>query len=252
MRTLIALICLLAAAPALAQPSVREAYEAGDWAYAQSLGEEAGDAASKTYAAEAALAPLILGEMTEADRYDKRTRARTAAGFARAALEIDHDHVRAHLALAAALAYEARYSNPLRAALSRLPQRGRRHIERALELEPGNAWAQAMLGAWHMEIVRRAGDRTFGADGAAGLERYRAASMVAESPAIGYHFALALLASDAQAHGEEAVSVLEAAAGMEAATAFDAAVRERARELLELTLTFRSAAAEEAVRRLEQ
>ncbi|MEQ8406403.1 MAG: hypothetical protein RKE49_15005 [Oceanicaulis sp.] len=252
MRSVIACLALMLAAPALAQPSAREAYEAGDWAYAQTLAAEAQDAASKTYAAEAALAPLILGRMTEADRYDKRMKARTAAGLAREALDIDPGHARAHLALAAALGYEARYSNPLRAALARLPQRGRMHIERALELDPASAWGHALLGAWHMEIVRRAGERTFGADSETGLERYRAAATIAESPAIPYHFALALLAHDAETHGDEALAQLRAAARMETQTAFDAAMRARAEDLLEIAVTFRSAAVEDAVRRLEE
>ena len=252
MRFVIACFALVFAAPALAQPSAREAYEAGDWAFAQTLAAEASDAMSKTYAAEAALAPLILGEMVEADRYDKRMQARAAAGLAREALEIDPDHARAHLALAAALGYEGRYSNPLRAALARLPQRGRAHIERALVLEPSGAWGHALLGAWHLEVARRAGERTFGADAETGLERYRAAVQVAESPAIPYHFALALLARDAQSHGEEARTLLARAAQMETETAFDAAMAERARTLLEIAAAFGAAAAEEAVRRLEE
>ncbi|OAB55824.1 hypothetical protein AY599_24125 [Leptolyngbya valderiana BDU 20041] len=252
MRLVLACFALVFAAPALAQPSAREAYEAGDWAYTQTLAADASDAVSKTYAAEAAIAPLILGEMTGADRYDKRTRARTAAGLAREALEIDPEHVRAHLALATALGYEARYTNPIRAALARLPQRGRAHIQRALELDPADPRANALLGAWHLEIVRRAGEPTFGADAETGLGRYRAAATVAESPAIPYHFALALLALDADAHGDEAIAQLRAAAAMEADTAFETAMKARAEELLEIAETLRAAAAEQAVIRLQQ
>jgi len=252
MRLLFACLALLLTLPAhAAQPSARAAYEAGDWTFARNLGLEADDAESMTYAAEAALAPLILAEMTDAPRSEKRIRARMAGDLARRALATDRDYARAHLALATALGYEARYSNPIGAALARLPQRGRGHIERALELDPASAWAHALMGAWHLEIVRRAGEPTFGADTEAGLGRYRAAAAIAESPAIPYHFALALLALDAEAHGDEAVTQLRAAAEMEADTAFDAALRSRAEALLEVAQTFRAAAAEEAVARLE-
>ncbi|MGJ3233148.1 MAG: hypothetical protein ACFE0P_15265 [Oceanicaulis sp.] len=255
MRRLIACLALMVAvfaAPAFAEPSVREAYEAGDWAYAQTLAASASDAGSKTIAAEAALAPLMLGAMTEADRYDKRMQARAAVALAEAALDLDQDHARAHIVLAVALGYEGRYSNPLAAALARLPQRARRHAERALEIEPGNAWALAMLGAWHMEIVRRAGERTFGADLGAGLQHYRAAAKIAQTPDIPYHFALALLAEDAETHGEEALQALRAADAMGADTALETGMRERARDLLRIAETFRAAAADEAVRRLEE
>ncbi len=239
-------------APAFGQPSVREAFEAGDWTHARTLAGEADDAISLTYAAEAALAPLVLGELIEADRLEKRRRARAAAALAREALARDPDYPRAHLALAAALGYEGRYTNALHAALAQLPQRSRAHMGRALGLTPAGPWGNALLGAWHLEIVRRAGERTFGASSRDGLEHYRAAVAVADSPAIPYHFAIALLAHDAEAYGEEALRALRSAAAMETATAFDTAMRRRSEALLEIATTFRSAAAEEAVRRLEE
>lgn len=252
MRAALVFLTLLMSSPALAQPGVQAAYDAGEWATAQNLAASASDAYSKTLAAEAALAPLMLGEVVEAERGEKRERARMAANFAQAALDIDPDYPRAHLAYAAALGYQGRYSNPLSAALARLPQRSRTQMERALALDPDNPWANALLGAWHLEVVRRAGEGAFGADSEAGLERYRTAVRLSDTPDIPYHFALALLARDAGAHGEEALEHLRAAAAMEAATALEAGMRELAQSLLNIAQTSRPAAADEAVRRLER
>lgn len=252
MRVALTCLSLIFAPAALAQPSAQDAYDAGDWAYAQSLATEAADANSLALASQAALTPLLLGDTRDADRLEKRDRARAAGELAQAALDLDPELSRAHLALAAALSYEARYTNPLTAALARLPQRARTHVERAVELAPSDPWAQALLGAWHLEIVRRAGERTFGADSETGLQRYRAAAAIADTPDIPYFFALALLARDAETHGEEAITLLDRAAAMETDAAFETAVRADAAELLDLTRTFRAAAAEEAERRLEQ
>lgn len=251
MRLTLVCLAVLISPAALAQPDIQAAYDAGEWAIAQDLAASASDAYSKTLAAEAALAPLMLGQVVEADRGEKRQLARMAANFAQAALGIDPDYPRAHLAYAAALGYEGRYSNPLSAALARLPQRSRTQMERALALDPDNPWANALLGAWHLEVVRRAGEGAFGADSETGLARYRTAARLSNTPDIPYHFALALLARDAEAHGDEALGQLRAAAAMEPATALEAGLRDLAQSLLDIAETSPSAAAEEAVRRLE-
>jgi tetratricopeptide (TPR) repeat protein len=251
MRIVLAVLSLLMSSPALAQPGVQAAYDAGEWTTAQNLAASASDAFSKTLAAEAVLAPLMLGDMADATQGEKLDRARRAANYAQEALDIDPDYARAYLASAAALGYQGRYSNPLSAALTRLPQRSRTQMDRALALDPGNPWANALLGAWHLEVVRRAGEGMFGADSQAGLERYRAAVRLSNTPDIPYHFALALLARDAEAHGDEALEQLRAAAAMETGTTLEAGMRMLAQSLLGIAETSRSAAAEEAVRRLE-
>ncbi|MGX6647252.1 hypothetical protein ACWCOP_04850 [Maricaulaceae bacterium MS644] len=252
MRAVLACLTLLVSSPALAQPGVQAAYDAGEWATVQDLAASASDAFSRTLAAEAALAPLMLGEMAAAEQSEKRERARTAVNLARAALDIDPDYPRARLAYAAALGYQGRYTNPLSATLARLPQRSRTQMERALTLDPANPWANALVGAWHLEVVRRAGEGAFGADSETGLERYRTAVRLSHTPDIPYHFALALLARDAEAHGEEAVEHLRAAAVMDATNTLEAGMRELAQSLLETAETSGSAAHDEAVRRLQE
>ncbi len=84
------------------------AYERGGWAEAEAAARDIPDPQTRTLAAQAALTPLMLGEMSGAPRSERRAIARRAQAHARAALELDPDHAPAHLRLAAALGFEAR------------------------------------------------------------------------------------------------------------------------------------------------
>jgi tetratricopeptide (TPR) repeat protein len=196
-------------------------YDAGDWIAAEERAATASDAASRTLAAQAVLARLMSGELVEQSRRDKREAARRAQDHARAALNFDPTHAPAHLRLAAGIGYEARYRSAISAAMARLPQRGLEHIETALELDPADPWAHALLGAWHLEVARKGGEGVFGSDTETGLAAYRrAVGMEEAEPAIPYHFALALIAADPVAHSEEASALLDLALAEPAPDAF--------------------------------
>ncbi|MGY6628613.1 MAG: hypothetical protein ACXIVL_08840 [Oceanicaulis sp.] len=229
------------------------AYARGAWAEAETAAREISDAETRTLAAQAALAPLILGEMASAPRSERRAAARRAQTHARAALELDPDHAPAHLRLAAALGFEARYVSPVRAALMGLPQEGKRHIETAITIDPDDPWGHALLGAWHLEVARRGRPGLFGSDANEGLTRYRAAmGHAGDDPSIAFHFALALIAADPQAHGDEALALLDLARAADAPGAFEDAIRAGAGALRALLDRDRSAAQAEAIRRLEE
>ncbi|KAA5803716.1 hypothetical protein F1654_07900 [Alkalicaulis satelles] len=230
-----------------------EAYQRGAWGEAEAAAAQAPDAQTLTLAAQAALAPLMLGEMTHAPRSERRAAARRAQTLARAALEADPDHAPAHLRLAAALGFEARYVSSVRAALMGLPQEGRRHIETAMALDPEDPWGEGMLGAWHMEVARRGRPGLFGSDAEEGLTLYRAAAARAgEDPSLAFHFALALIAADPEAHGAEAQALLEQAQDADAPGAFEDAIRAEAGRLKTLLASDPAGARREAVRRLEE
>jgi hypothetical protein len=246
---------LLSLPLALSAPDAgaQAAYERGAWAEAEAAARAIPDAETRTLAAQAALAPLILGEMTGAPRSERRAAARRAQGHARAALELDPDHAPAHLRLAAALGFEARYVSPVRAALMGLPQEGKRHIETAIRLDPDDPWGHALLGAWHLEVARRGRPGLFGSDAGEGLTRYRAATPHArDDPAIAFHFALALIAADPHVHGDEALALLDQAGAADAPGAFEDAIRAQAITLRDLLESDREAAQVEAIRRLEE
>jgi len=228
-------------------------YSSGDWERAEQVAVTASDARSRTLASQAVLARLMVGVFADEPRGERRAIARRAQAHARAALDIDPDFAPAHLRLAAGFGYEGRYVSPLRAAMMRLPQRGREHIETAIALDPDDPWGPAMLGAWHLEVTRRAGAGTFGADPEFGLAQYRAAmDMTVDEPAIPYHFALALIAADPLAHGAEARDLIDQAITCDDDTAFGREAKALAASLGALLSSDPTAAQAEAVRRLEQ
>jgi len=248
-----ALLLTLSFALSAPDPGAVSAYERGDWAVAEAAASGRADAETRTLASQAALTPLMLGDMSSASRGDRRAAARRAQDHARAAIAADPGHAPAHLRLAAAIGFEARYINPVRAAMMGLPQEGKRHIETALSLDPDDPWGEGMLGAWHMEVARRARPGMFGSDAGEGRERYRtAAARAGDDPSIAFHFALALIAADPQVHGDEALALLEQARDADAPGAFEDAIRARAGALHALLSRDREAAQTEAIRRLEE
>jgi len=215
MKVLYSLLMVLGAlvwlAPAHAdQPPAREAYAAGDFARAETLASADPSAEAQAFAAGSALALLMTDEAA-----DRRAVARRLSRHARNALSADDNYAGAHLRMAAAIGFEGRYAGVLRAFMRRLPQQGKSHIEQALQLDPGDPWGPAMLGAWHFEVVRRGGGRALGASLEEGLAAYgEAVEAAPDDPAIAYFFAVALLASEESTYRDLARSELERAAAL--------------------------------------
>ena len=79
------------------------------------------------------------------------------AGAARAALALNPDSVDARLQLAVVYGMRGRRASLAEAFARNYAPRGRRLIDEALALAPDSAEAEAVLGAWHLEIIRRSG-----------------------------------------------------------------------------------------------
>ena len=241
---------LQAQAPAPAM----DAFETGQWGAAETAAASVTtDVDALLLASEAALMPITLDQADGMSRRERRQAALRAQEYAEAALELEPQNANAHLRLAAGLGYQSRYVNKIRAVMMGLPQRGRDHMVEAMRLDPSEPWAPAMLGAWHLEVVRRAGEGMFDADEAEGLSLMRQAVEIDGAPAaIPYRFAVALVAADPVAHAHEAQALLNRALQTAESDAVGQAVSDLAAGLLALLETDPDAAQAEAVRLLEE
>lgn len=236
MRSLIALLmmCLVTLPSQADMAEARQAYTEGRWQEAARLAQLAGGADGYAYAAGALLAQL----MVEPGHPERPELARRAARLAEYAYRLDEEHPDARLRLAGALGYRGRFMNGMRAYVGRIPQRGRRLLESLVEENPNDPWAVGMLGAWHLEVARRGGDRGMSVLDAsidAGIGFYtNAIALDPHNPAPRYFFALALLALDDPAYYDVARQQLALCLQMPARDAFEAAVQADAAQLSEL------------------
>tara|TARA_A100001391_G_scaffold203386_1_gene195589 strand:+ start:136 stop:912 length:777 start_codon:yes stop_codon:yes gene_type:complete len=248
------LLSVSSAAFAEAPAPAMTAFETGQWGVAESAAaSQTSDVEALILASEAALMPITLDQAEGMSRRERRQAALRAQDYAEAALALEPENAQAHLRLAAGLGYQSRYVNKVRAVMMGLPQRGRDHMVEALALDPSEPWAPAMLGAWHLEVVRRAGEGMFDANEAEGLALMRQSVEMEGAPAaIPYRFAVALVAADPAAHGEEANLMLNRAITSSSQDAVGQAVSALAGHLLGLLVTDPAAAQTEAVRLLEE
>ena len=158
MARLLIVLCMVFGVPApLVAAGLDDAearYEQGDMAGAASLARALASAKGFALAARATLLEAIYLSPDA----DKQALVERAAADAEAALVRDPNYVDAQLQLAIALGQLADLEDPLSAHVNGYAKQGKALIDRALALDPDDAWAHALLGMWHLRIVARAGD----------------------------------------------------------------------------------------------
>lgn len=232
-RLWISLIAGLAIAAAEARAEsfqvARKAFQSGDYVAAAAAGEAADEPRSLTIAARAWLAHGML----EAEGEAALAAAHRAEAAAREALERAPESVEARLQLALALGVIGRRASAAEAIRAGYAREGRRLIEQAIARAPNEPWAHALLGAWHLEVLRRggsAGALYYGARFSEGIAAFDRALYAAKGePAIPLLYAVALLELDADAHAARAADLLAKAAATPATDAFSKEMREEAR-----------------------
>ena len=198
------------AAPANAEPpsAALQLYAAGEYVAAADVAQQdSRSAESLAFAARAALAACVVSGEDDA-------MLAQAERNARAALALNPDSIDARLQLAVVYGMRGRRASLAEAFARNYAPRGRKLIDEALALAPDNAEAEAVLGAWHLEIIRRSGRVgaiAYGArveQGIAAFERARA--LAPASTAIALQYALALAELDAARHSERINQLLDA------------------------------------------
>ncbi len=210
-------------------------YAAGDYLAAARAGQELETAPGLALAARA-----LLAHATSTAPVDERLGfIDQAEAFAREALVKDETYVEGHLQLVVALGHRGKSQGVMASQFEGLVSVTRRHIDRALELEPDNPWALAISGGWHMELARRdpigITAIIYGARRSTGMEEFeRALSLDPGNAILQVQYGLTLLETRRNKYKARAREALEAAKGLMPNLAYEKTVRQRGLHVLSL------------------
>ncbi len=212
---------------ALAEPdeTPKALYASGEFEKAARAAQQVGGADNLALAAKS-LSSLAVLTNTSQDVVALTPRIRS---LALEALSEDPLNAEAQLQLAIAIWFDGRRVGALESYVRGLPNQGRKHIVQAMNAAPDGsieqAWAHALLGAWHLEVLRRGGSRgaaIYGADLHEGAEHFnRAIALAPGEVAIAVQCAISYLALDAETYSEHARIALEYAVAADAETMFE-------------------------------
>jgi hypothetical protein len=208
-------------------------YKAGDYAGAVRAGlaenSENGFAiAARATLAEANLRPSPCMECLK-----------RSEDYARRAIAAGGKLPESYVYLAAALGHQSRIIGTLRAGFSQYGDRAHEALEKALRIDPNFSWALAAMGGWNIEVVRVGGSWMGGLFYDASVEEgiglfRRAIAAEPRNLVIRFQFALALAAYDLDGQRALITREVAAAANGAPASAYDAAIKQRALRLKEV------------------
>lgn len=205
----------------------RLAFETGAYEHALILAGTYDTAEALVLQAEIMSSQIMLGLADRPHRY-----ARQARTLAAEATSLDPDNVEAHIQHALAFGFEARTAGVITAWRKKLPEQCKQAIDKVHLLAPQDARTTALIGAWHLGIVRKAGERRassmYGASETAGIQAYEAAlEMDPGDIIIGGNYVFALMSFDRGRHHERAVAVMNALSATQPVTATEQEVKRR-------------------------
>lgn len=176
--------------------TVRTHLLSGDYAIAAAQAELLPTAEAQALAAEALLSDIMLGHAE-----DNRKQAKKARDLAEAALELDPTHQNARLQYAIADGFITRETGDVAAWMKRLPQKTEVIVQTYRSDFPDDVRGDALMGAWHLAIVRKAGEgnakKWFGASISDGRAYYnKAVAFKPDDAVIGVNYAFSLIGLD--------------------------------------------------------
>lgn len=153
----------------------------------------------------------------------------------RHAVAREPDRPEAHLAIAVALGLIARREGSMAAHFKGMATEARDHIDRALALNPDNAWAHAALGGWHLEIAYEGGPLAkvvYGASAEAGIAAYeRALALDPANMSIAWQYAFQLAGFGGRERVARASDLIGGIVARRPRTALETLLRDAALEL---------------------
>lgn len=200
---ILASLLLSGSAFAVGPMEVRAAMDSGSFetAYVQAKSLETAD--GYALAAEILLSEIMIGAVEKNKRQAKRARKLAEAG-----LELDPTHQNARLQYAIADGFVTRATGDVSAWMKKLPQKTHKIVEAYRTDFPSDPRGDALLGAWHLAIARKAGNRNaikwFDASAAQGRALFQKARLgQPDDVIIGVNYAFALLALEEDEDEEE-------------------------------------------------
>ncbi|GGX68519.1 hypothetical protein GCM10011309_17880 [Litorimonas cladophorae] len=223
--------------------TIRSQLSGGEYSVAYEEAKALETAEGYGLAAEALLSEVILGRAEKNKKQSKRARA-----YAEAALELDPTNQNARLQYAIADGFITRETGDVSAWLKKLPQKTYDIIQAYRSDYPEDPRGDALLGAWHLAIIRKTGSKDGQSWFDANIEDGRALFLKsrAREPndlviGVSYAFALIALKDKDLDNTEEARAILEHIIGLNPTDYLTAEILGYAREAL-LRLDDRDAA----------
>lgn len=216
-------------------PEARNLLNTGQYDAAIEMALELESPEGLVLAAETLSAKVMLGYVD-----DHNDSAKQARKWAKDAAEALPNSQEAQVQFAVAYGFEARTSSPFRAWRKKLPKKTLAVIDRLRRHYPDDPRGDALLGAWHLGIVRKAGaergKRMFGADEAAGIAGYEKALAGAPNDiVIGSNYAVTILALDTEKYFDRGTGVLKHVVLTESKNAVETDIQKRMEALLKLS-----------------
>ncbi|MEP3654380.1 MAG: hypothetical protein ABJO36_05735 [Litorimonas sp.] len=210
--TLSVLASLLLSVPSLADgpTDVRQHMINGSFETAFAQAEQLGSADGYALAAESLLSEIMLGQAKKNKKQAKRARKLAEAG-----LDLDPKNQNARLQYAIAHGFVTRETGDVSAWMKKLPQKTQAVVQAYREDFPQDVRGDALLGAWHLAIARKAGnenaEKWFEASIAQGQSLFQNARTVKPNDiviSVNYAFSLLALKDDDFPDVEEARQIL--------------------------------------------
>jgi len=218
--------------------AARELYEQGDFDGSAKLAVHINTADGYSLAARARLMKARFYPQLE----NRPDLLQQVINDATLALELEPDHLDAHLQMAMALGMLADERNPVAAYLRGYAVRGRQHIDQALKIAPDDPWANGLLGMWHLQIVHRAtafmGEQLYEASVEDGLYYCdRARQLSRDELQVVFGCAVSLYEIDPVLYAEKVCRILEDIAARLPSGIEEKFIMEDARSMLEIKKT---------------
>jgi len=134
--------------------TVRAHMKAGDYISAYDAADRLNTADGQALAAEVLLSEIMLGQARKNKKQAKRARK-----LAKGGLELDPTHQNARLQYAIADGFVTRETGDVSAWMKKLPQKTEVIVQAYRTDFPEDPRGDALLGAWHLAIARKAGNK---------------------------------------------------------------------------------------------